>query len=370
MIMQNRHTKENYIADGRILTTFLLTQVSTYLTIFNDTPFRFLIYLTPLAIIFIQVVNKSLKINKAGLFFLAIYAIYCTPFLAFSDKSNFTVFAHISCSLIAASLTFTTSQKYLQIYIYIIFFSSIAMIIAIQEELGFSILTPTQATYESSFALIIPLMGIWSAANRKNIPLILSIVSSFIIFKRIALLGLIIVLILIYLDRFDRIKPVSIAARILIPIILFFIGLESNNVFQSISYYLRSYDIFISPNELSSGRFDTIGYISSDLQQRTGFIQIIFGDGVGATNTFLARHNYVNSNFTLLHNDYLRVLVDYGWFGIITLITALIYLSTKKGFIGYASIYSSVLFLTDNIISYHFYWIFLLAFARSKDNEF
>ena len=92
----------------------------------------------------------------------------------------------------------------------------------------------------------------------------------------------------------------------------------------------------------------------------------IFGNGSGFSHIFTSTDQA--SNASQLHNDILRIRIDYGYIGIFGLIIIILNALTKNKFYMSIFFYSLTLLLTDNILTYTYYWItfFILVSAQRK----
>ena len=76
---------------------------------------------------------------------------------------------------------------------------------------------------------------------------------------------------------------------------------------------------------------------------------------------------YIDSAFPLMHNDYLRIVSEYGVFGAAIAMFLMFGAVASGPLAGLLILYTAICFLTDNVLTYSFYWFVLVFCLRTQD---
>ena len=207
-------------------------------------------------------------------------------------------------------------------------------------------------------------MAIFFYHNKHWKLFILAIVISYFYYKRIVYVGIFVVLFI------NAISYKSLTLRKyaygILSLLIITVGLNSESFYELISSILSNYlGQYVSPNLITSGRYYMVTEINNILENASTLTNI-FGNGSGFSHIFTSTDQA--SNASQLHNDILRIRIDYGYIGIFGLIIIILNALTKNKFYMSIFFYSLTLLLTDNILTYTYYWItfFILVSAQRK----
>jgi hypothetical protein len=146
------------------------------------------------------------------------------------------------------------------------------------------------------------------------------------------------------------------------------VGLNSILVFDFASSLLGQwFGVFISPNALSAGRYFAISVFSEELALNQSVGALIFGNGPGFSTYFLQVADVAalsDKHFPLLHNDILRAFSDYGIIGLLAISILSMRLLLGGRLSSFFGVYTLILLLTDNAMTYFFYWLVLVSLLK------
>ncbi|WP_145996767.1 hypothetical protein [Monaibacterium marinum] len=226
---------------------------------------------------------------------------------------------------------------------------------------------------ESSFGLVAPLVGILFYTQRRYALFAVTLLISLLLFKRIAI-GAVIVVILFDMafhmggrNLIAKSGIYRLCTGLLLGGALVFC-LNSVVAYEMVSIILQKYlDVFVPPNEISSGRYFATLYFSDTISQQSSIITFLMGHGPGkSTFTLATLPELAETNFPLLHNDFLRISVDYGAVGVLLVVYAL-WRSLQGGrLVALTALYTVFMFMTDNVATYLLYWLALAFVLRCE----
>lgn len=252
-----------------------------------------------------------------------------------------------SIILIGAILPFITVKK-LQIdikainfFLFITFFARNQFNISIDAS-SEAFLTSQTATAESNvLPFLFGFLSLFFLVKKQYLWFIFNFIFVILSFKRIVFISLISIIFfrLLKLEKFKRVIFLAIIAN---SIWLFFSYFITTDSFKNLSF-----DLFnMSPGFLTQGRSTFYEIIFSAFKENTLF-NAIFGIGGGETRRIIENSFYGKAQ--LLHNDILKIFVEYGL--IVFYIFIYLLYKNKKGIL-FLTMYLNVLFLTDNTLIY------------------
>lgn len=180
----------------------------------------------------------------------------------------------------------------------------------------------------------------------------------FVAFKRITFLGF--ALAVGYDLASSRIATLGMRKFMALAIVLALsiAAVFSNKLFETTADSLDLQQT--SANSLSLGRYQIALRLWADLDNGSPR-QWIIGSGPGSSDATVAS----NSDLTNAHNDWLKILFDYGLVGFVV-IHAVLFLNLARNRFGLmAYLYDATLMMTDNVFIYMFYWAFLFMMMRA-----
>ena len=210
---------------------------------------------------------------------------------------------------------------------------------------AFDLLT-SQSPFESSTSFVFGILVVWAAVQRRWFEAFLALLFAFLTLKRVVVLAgsLTIIVMLLprgFVDRLLRPLPMLVVNAIMISTV--------------IAYTQGAFDNYIentfgqSSNQFGMGRqalyYGIVQLIVSDPWQF-----LLYGIGPGGIYSFLALKG--QAAYTLLHNDSLKLLGEYGA-AVWTLFFWFLY-ADKRFEVRVTMLFMNVLLLTDNTLIYPF----------------
>lgn len=224
---------------------------------------------------------------------------------------------------------------------------------------------------ESSYGLSIGLFAVFFLHKRWWAWAALAALATIIALKRSSYIGVLLFGVLPVAYQFvqTRYRAPSAPARIrYAPFILAYvcIALVGTHMFLILTTLSRGALVRYSVNQLTMGRFEYLGDLQL-WQAATPFTQKLFGGGPGATAAGLAALGIKD----LLHNDFAKILFEYGYIGSIAVQVGIVLLIVRGRISRYLLLYQSIIFLTDNTFIYFYNWLslYLLIQADLDDGE-
>jgi hypothetical protein len=223
----------------------------------------------------------------------------------------------------------------------------------------------SKSSFEGNFAFLFGLLTVYAALTRQWKLLIFSFIASVFALKRIVILAEITCIILALL-------PEKYVKRLLNPFFLLAVNLTF--VLLVILYANHSFDGLIasytgqSANQFGMGRQVLYGSIAKSILENP-FRYIFIGAGPGAAYDALSGFGIVGHNN--LHSDILKIFYEYG-FILFSLFIFLGY-SSRLANIRILFFFTNIIFVTDNVLIYHFFLFFLcffgLVYERHKNKD-
>lgn len=221
---------------------------------------------------------------------------------------------------------------------------------------GFSFIEST-SPFESPLAFVYGLIAIYTFRTKQRFYFFLSLFMCFLSFKRIALLALALAIGGAWLLSGKREGRLGIGRLLLV---LFF---NITACWLIVSYAVGDLDDVlleltgVSSNQFGMGR-QMLLYDVSYLLTDHPFEFLFFGQGAGAAYGYVDAIGATGLRENL-HSDIIKIVFEYGFF-IASAFVVLLYRSARSSLGLSFVIYTNVIFMTDNILIYHFYLFFLL----------
>lgn len=380
-LSENRFSKKELLFLGFLFLFSIFTLLSTI-----SEPFKYLKYSLPLVVIFTLVVfGGGIGIQKrvandqrfAYLARLLVFYIAAVGFNFFKGFQNARFFEEsyfiISPLFFALLLFILMPTGNYNRAVYLLFWTIAISFVIEKFQFFLEITSPSllinafltsDLPTESNFAFQLGLFLIVFMQKRDLKYVVLSAILFLFAFKRIAIAGVFVVVILqlIRMISAGRITPVRAKFLILVfnCIIVSFLFFFFAGTFDE----LIEDSLGVTPNFLTQGRYN----IYQDIFSHFGSINIL-GFGLGSITTFLNSHGYDLLN---LHSDVLKIFFELGPMFFI----AWVYFFYKgiKTFLGISLVvYMNILFLTDNTLIYFdvmfvFYMLVLFSFEHGKEH--
>lgn len=349
------------------------TIMACYVLLPPGHPARWTIYVTPLVLTLELTSRGRLRANLTTILLIISYIVYSTiPAFFHVDFGYYwkdTVFITLSMSVFM--FTYKTGET----AIYAIISASILSVLLLYLKTDAPLLAvslgQSRAAAESSLGLALPLVALLLHVQKKHVLMWLTIGICFLMYKRIAILSLLLVVgldfFLVSIVRCKESIQYTISCAALA--ILSLIGLNFGAVIRWIADWLSFFmDFHLSVNQFSAGRYFVDQVFRSDVLDKNSLFNWMFGNGAGSSTAYLDKIGYLtNFNFPLLHNDWLRILSEYGFLGLFSIILLFTLMMRKGRLYRLIIVYTAFCFLTDNVATYLFYWIIFSFVARNEN---
>lgn len=346
--------------------------LALYVTLPVGHPGRWAIYTTPALVVFELLARKALSFDPKTIALLCLYGVYGAA-LSLSlgtDDFSFAIrdMIFISLPIFLASVRFEVHWNFPYAFL-IAVFAGIVILISRSEAPLFAVsLDTSRSAAEASVGLAIPLVALLALYRGKWSAALLAVLAMTLMYKRIALGGFLFASALYACFALLRAGRFPVLAGTVLIALLFAVGLNTHWVFHWISDIVRDMGIFVSPNQLSAGRYAMeLNFRAAILDQYNAW-QFVFGGGPGSSTRFFDFYaQYIDSAFPLMHNDYLRIVSEYGVFGAAIAMFLMFGAVASGPLAGLLILYIVICFLTDNVLTYSFYWFVLVFCLRTQD---
>ena len=163
--------------------------------------------------------------------------------------------------------------------------------------------------------------------------------------------------------RYGRCDMAGAAAFCMV-FLLSVIALFSTQIFEFVSETMNLYNT--SANSISLGRYEIAVKIWAELLQKP-WSDWILGSGPGSVDAFVTTKSSLNNP----HNDWLKILYDYGVLGFLVIHLILFRTLCEHRLGRMLYIYGAFIMMTDNIFIYMFYhpFVLLMICAARRDQE-
>jgi hypothetical protein len=215
---------------------------------------------------------------------------------------------------------------------------------------------------ESTLAFPLGIVFLYFTSTRQWGRAAIAFVLFFLAFKRIAFAGVALVLALEFALAMVGRRRIGRPIAVLVVVTLSIFALFLLQIFDYVSVLLNNEQM--SASYLSLGRSEFAEAIWTQMRN-SGVGHLLLGFGPAAADQLLTG-NFVETN---PHNDWLKIAFDYGAVGFIAFhaVLYLIHPNTPLGNRLY--IYLAVVMMTDNVLIYVFYFVYLFLFLRNSGLE-
>lgn len=213
---------------------------------------------------------------------------------------------------------------------------------------------------ESPLAFPLGIVFLYYAGTRQWGRAIIAFALFFLAFKRIAIAGALAVLAIEYALMLVGRRHIGRLLAAIVVIASSVLALFLLDIFDYVALLLNNEQI--SANNISLGRFEFASVLWRDFHEG-GWTHQLLGFGPGAASAYLDRA-IADTN---PHNDWLKILFDYGVVGFVAfhVVLYLIHPRTPHGDRLY--IYLAIIMCTDNVLIYVFYFVYLFLILRIVD---
>ena len=177
-----------------------------------------------------------------------------------------------------------------------------------------------------------------------------------VLFSSLGSMFIYVIYIWFFRTKSNRLQPVLAAITI--------VGLTIYGVFQmQIAEYVCGL-LDLNVNVVTSGRHD-MQQVTSDMLKNFGIGDLIFGKGMGTVDYYALVGSQGLTD--RIHNDYFRLIVDFGFFSGILYVTAVsgLLMRVKYGFSILT--YTAFIWLTENSMIYMSHWLLVFTLLNTQN---
>jgi hypothetical protein len=223
----------------------------------------------------------------------------------------------------------------------------------------------SQGIFENQFAFCFGVLAIFFFARRRWVWFLASMAVLLVSFKRITILAALVVLaasvaIAIANPTESMRRRVWLAAVLVLTVfcLLFamFFSVWATLIAAHFGYG-GSVDAF------TMGRMQLNAFVDEQAGE-DGLFATLFGHGPGATIKMIV----AGAGFEApLHNDYKKIIIDYGWIGGSVILLAFIRLFSNSSWALQIMAYTAILFISDNVFVYMYYYFCCFFVVRALE---
>lgn len=328
-----------------------LTMISLFLP-----PLRYFAYLIPFVALIHGLAEGRFNVpDLVKPLLLIVIAGLC--FLPFADvdglKDIFFITSGISISLVLKKIRI---NSYYLLWLFI--FGSILIAFEYNDLAGglvFDIMK-SKSSFEGNFAFLFGILSVYAAITRQWKLLYISFFASLFALKRIVLVAEVVCILLAILPEHQVRRLLNPFLMLAVNLIFIFVViLYANHTFDhEITYFTGQ-----SANQLGMGRQDLYSQITKHILDKP--LQFIFtGAGPGAAYQSLgSMSGFAGHNN--LHSDVLKIFYEYGL--IVFSLFIFVGYKTEIAVLRILFLYANIVFITDNVLIYHFFLFFLSVFS-------
>jgi hypothetical protein len=351
---------------------------------FNESikPLRYLVYAVPVILILSPLLERIPRCNRPAELYLVTYLyLGCIGYMTYvrDTDSYFNDFGITALIILSFVPVIDVSARQIRIVFFctaIYFVANYALTkhegVRVLQLLESGILArvPPGTAYDSDTGgLIPPVYAVFYYAINARLEFMVALVMSFVGGKRISLVAVLVGLVAVSL--FQRVSALNDNRNrfLILFAVLAAINIMGSNLLSIVEYGYWSIRPDAHIEEIMLGRHEIASSMTQVIESRS-WVELLFGSGAGSANALAGF--ITNGRVTHPHNDWLKMLFDYGILGsgLITIFMALIFSSSKTGAaIGLAN---AVVMLTDNVAAYLFYQVpivLMLAFSALQESR-
>jgi O-Antigen ligase len=327
---------------------------------------KYILYTLPftLTAIYLTIEQGRIKLHRPGVVALALYLVCAAASMVVSSSYGFFAIrdvAIIAGYLFLFVLWFRAPAAAADLALYAL--TAGMLVEAFTEGLGEDInLFGSQGILESTLAFPLGVVLLYYVHFRQWGRALLAAIVLFLAFKRITFVGVVLAVGFdLVISGWWRRRAARLAALAAV-FALSVLALFSAQLFESMTAALNVQNT--SANSISLGRYELAVQLWDALTARP-LSMWLFGSGPGAADAFVSSISAINNP----HNDWLKILFDYGGIGFLAFHAILyrIFFEHRLGLMLY--IYSAVVMMTDNILIYMFYHPFVLLMLSAARRE-
>lgn len=358
------------VLTGLLIGVYLIGYIGIS-TVDQLTSLRYVMYLVPAILLVSPLVSHNTRLQPNILALLLFYlALGGIGWMVSPGLSDFFLRDYIIISgvLVCYAIVPYVREQHIR-FIFYVSLVLFAFRYATIDHGGFSLHFLRSASLSQSFdsneGLIGAIYVIFFFAIGARIETVLAFAMCLLGGKRIGLAAMLVgVLAIWFLLRAPSLNRPK--ARFVI-LLLAFAGLNVLSVYLVwiVETVFRAAHITVPIEEFMAGRYKISSAIYHEMSARP-ILMSLFGSGAGSADTITVQ--VTAGGVPLTHNDWLKILVDYGSIGSIVLTIGLAAIFATSALAAGLGLATAVLMMTDNVMIYLFYQIpvaLMIAFALS-----
>lgn len=202
---------------------------------------------------------------------------------------------------------------------------------------------------ESGYAFPLGAVLLYNLYARRWLPSLIVGLFFFAAYKRIAILAVVMIALIWLIVRLLRLERHEKAVAVSVVVFCSAISLFSMHLFEW--WAAQTGAEGSSANALSLGRFELVRILWNGLYQ-ANLGDVMFGFGPGAADAAIETSMSAASN---PHNDWVKILYDYGVVGVLAIHAILFLLFSRNSFSRMLYVYAGILMTTDNTFIYMYH---------------
>lgn len=335
-------------------------------TLFQETPGKYIIYALPFIIPALYWVGQfgKLRIYGSGLFVFAAYTTIAVMSLLYNGPSGY--YSYRDVLIIGGYLLLFA--VYIRTPAVIADLSLVTLALALTVEaakngIGLNVdFAASQGIIESALAFPLGIVFLYYIHERKWSHALIAFVFLFLAFKRMALVAAFAAAFMDLAFRSIGAKGINRFVAALFVVMCSVVALYLYEIFEFVADNFLPESV--NANKVSLGRWDWASVLWNHIDQH-GYSYKLIGFGPGASDHLIGLHEGKENN---PHNDWLKLLFDYGVIGFIGGHVAL-YVTLARNSLGVMLYtYTAILMMTTNPLVYMFYFVFAFLVVRIELN--
>lgn len=342
------------LADG----VFWLAVMLSYLTITLPI-FRYLAFSIPFLVLLTVLGDRKVRFDDE-LHPFALLLVWGAALGALANVSGwkdlFFIFSGVSIALLAKVPTVSSTRAlmltFLCMCIYYPLFGK-----NLQGGISFDVAT-SDSSFESNFSFLLGLIAVVALLEKRMLVFVLAALLTLVTLKRIAVLGVLVVLIAYMLEK--RRPGLFVNPFTMVLVNTLFLGI-------SLGYGLGYFDYVIyqvtgeSANQLGMGRRGALE-LPAKLIMANPLQSFFTGTGPGGVYDLMNPRGG-SGRVGNLHSDLIKLVYEYGF--LFTMIFVMLGYRAKTMARRLVFLYFNVLLLTDNVLIYYFFLFFMMVYPRA-----
>jgi hypothetical protein len=326
-------------------------------------PIRYLVYIAPLILVVPLFFQRTPRMNMSAFaYFLAYLALGFIGYLAgIKDTSyflaDFAIIAFgIACFVPAISVGLEDIR--LVFFVSLGYFAFAYFTSSSQDVRLFQILeSGTGSGLENGYdnhqgGLVGPIYAVFFFAVGAKLEFFLALIMSLLGGKRIGMMAILVGVVAIFLLRRIAARKTKISRFAVLLAGLSVINIVGANLIPISDFVYRSLNINVNIEAVMLGRYKIGSELTHDIDGRP-LVESLIGYGPGSANELAT--DITKGGLALPHNDWLKILYDYGILGsiLITLFIALVFSSSTTA--AAVALTNAIIMTTDNVTIYLYY---------------